>query len=346
MLNYYDYSNRLDPNCYTVGREGCSVLVLVCHNTAGPNDNNNPNLNAQTAKYLSDQAAAYLCSNDRQVSIHWLVGAEACGAPIYRIVHENDTAYHCGGSSGYPSSWTNPDDGQIYGRYGLNLRSIGIEVFGQPNDILGPNQIASLTALLLDIKSRYPIIAKPGHIVAHADLEADRTDGRDWVNLAKTILAGSGPNNPSGGGTGGGPVNNSDARTFPETGYTVLNYVNDPSQGGQSVYIGFLDYWNRLGLGQMGFPISNIEPEVSATDGKTYITQWFQRARLEYHPENDKPYKVLAGLLGTELLALRGRQKPGAGNTTLDNATAAPAPSGTVSGDIGSALGNLVNPPN
>lgn len=180
---YRDLSNSLNQNCYTPGRNNNPVLVLVCHNTAGPNDSNS--VGSAAAQSLSDTAARYLTSNDRQASVQWLVGAEACNAPIYRIVPESDTAYHCGGNPpNYPSRWKNPSDQKIYGGFGLNQVAIGIELFGQPNDGLGPNQAAALQALVQEIVRRYPVLAQPGHIVAHAELEGDRTDGRNWVKQA------------------------------------------------------------------------------------------------------------------------------------------------------------------
>jgi hypothetical protein len=38
----------------------------------------------------------------------------------------------------------------------------------------------------------------------------------------------------------------------------------------------------------------------SAANGQAYLTQWFQRARFELHPENPPATRVLLGLLGTE----------------------------------------------
>lgn len=161
------------------------MLLLVCHNTAGPNDNNSPNLPKAQAQTLSDAAAKYLTSNDRTVSVHWVVGAEAAGAPIYKVVPEAGTAYHCGGNPpNYPSSWVNPEDNRTYGGYALNQVAVGIELFGHENDNLGPNQLASLKALVLDIFSRYPILKQKGHIVAHKELEGDRQDGANWVKQA------------------------------------------------------------------------------------------------------------------------------------------------------------------
>jgi hypothetical protein len=55
------------------------------------------------------------------------------------------------------------------------------------------------------------------------------------------------------------------------------------------------------------FPITNARDEANPTDGKTYLTQWYERERLEFHPElSGTPYEVLLGLLGAEDLRLRG----------------------------------------
>ena len=78
------------------------------------------------------------------------------------------------------------------------------------------------------------------------------------------------------------------SRIFPETGKTVSG--------------DFLRYWDSHGgLPQYGYPISDQMMEQSETDGKTYTVQYFERARFEYHPENQAPYDVLLGLLGRQL---------------------------------------------
>jgi uncharacterized protein YkwD len=54
-------------------------------------------------------------------------------------------------------------------------------------------------------------------------------------------------------------------------------------------------------LALFGMPLSEATFEVNPTDGKTYLTQWFERARFELHPEHaGTPYEVLLGLLSTE----------------------------------------------
>lgn len=62
----------------------------------------------------------------------------------------------------------------------------------------------------------------------------------------------------------------------------------------------FLEYWKTHGgVAQQGYPISNEFVEKSDTNGKEYLVQYFERAVLEYHPENQAPYDVLLSQLGT-----------------------------------------------
>jgi len=67
-----------------------------------------------------------------------------------------------------------------------------------------------------------------------------------------------------------------------------------------------LEYWNKYGgLQQFGFPLSEQFQEVSATDGKTYTVQYFERNRFELHPEKAAPYEVELGLLGVQQYKLQ-----------------------------------------
>jgi hypothetical protein len=43
------------------------------------------------------------------------------------------------------------------------------------------------------------------------------------------------------------------------------------------------------------------------SSGDTVLTQWFERARFEYHPNNPAAFRVLLGLLGNEV---RGNSAP------------------------------------
>lgn len=76
------------------------------------------------------------------------------------------------------------------------------------------------------------------------------------------------------------------------------------AQTGHSVSGPFLDYWRKTGgVAQFGFPISEPYTGVNRTDGKTYVQQFFERTRMEWHPElKGTQYEVLLGLLGSEQL--------------------------------------------
>jgi hypothetical protein len=75
---------------------------------------------------------------------------------------------------------------------------------------------------------------------------------------------------------------------FPETEHTL--------QGP------FLDFWTRYGSWkQFGFPISEMFTEPSKIDGKSYVVQYFERARFELHPGLAPEFGgVVLGQLGTE----------------------------------------------
>ena len=69
-----------------------------------------------------------------------------------------------------------------------------------------------------------------------------------------------------------------------------------------------LDYWRSTGgLPVYGYPISEPFTEKSNSDGKNYTVQYFERNRLELHPEAaGTPFEVQLGLLGSELLDAQG----------------------------------------
>src|SRR4051812_22058878 len=69
----------------------------------------------------------------------------------------------------------------------------------------------------------------------------------------------------------------------------------------------FLEYWQQNGgLPVFGYPISSAAPEANRDTHQTYLTQHFERVRFELHPENARPYDVLLGRLGADLLYQNG----------------------------------------
>ncbi len=68
----------------------------------------------------------------------------------------------------------------------------------------------------------------------------------------------------------------------------------------------FLDYWTgHGGLAVFGYPLGEAYEEISPTDDKPYLVQYFERARMEYHPENAPGYRIQLGLLGRNLVGAR-----------------------------------------
>ncbi|KAB8143021.1 DUF4352 domain-containing protein [Chloroflexia bacterium SDU3-3] len=84
----------------------------------------------------------------------------------------------------------------------------------------------------------------------------------------------------------------SESLCFSETGFCISGRIRE--------------YWQQNGgLPVFGYPVTDQHEE--QIEGKPYQVQWFQRNRLELHPENGRPYDVLLGRLGADRLAQQGR---------------------------------------
>jgi hypothetical protein len=115
---------------------------------------------------------------------------------------------------------------------------------------------------------------------------------------------------------------------FPETGHNLAGK--------------FREYWESTGgLPIYGFPISEQFRETSKSDGKSYLVQYFERNRFEYHPEQaGTAFEVQLGLLGSELL---DRQGGPAAVASKPKAAHYPAPA---AGGIATPGGGLADSPN
>jgi hypothetical protein len=124
-----------------------------------------------------------------------------------------------------------------------------------------------------------------------------------------------------------------DWQTFPKADPNTPHYF---AETGQAIAPQFWRFWSSNGLefdgnknaksmaeslALFGYPISPAQME-QGSDGQMYLTQWFERARFEYHPENKAPYDVLLGRLGADLLA----DKQSQGNASSDDAPAIGCP--------------------
>lgn len=90
------------------------------------------------------------------------------------------------------------------------------------------------------------------------------------------------------------PAATPDMLVFRETGHTVRGV--------------FKRVWeNRGGVELFGFPKTGQFYERNSADGRYYLVQYFERVRMEYHPDlKDTPYEVQFGLLGNETMVERG----------------------------------------
>jgi N-acetylmuramoyl-L-alanine amidase len=122
-----------------------------------------------------DSALERLCSNESDVSCHYLIDLDG---NIYGLVSEDKVAWHAG-----KSSWR--------GKEKLNNSSVGIELVDIDDEGKGvknftSQQMNSLVWIMNDILVRYNISSQ--NIVAHSDIAPDRKDDPgemfDWKFLA------------------------------------------------------------------------------------------------------------------------------------------------------------------
>jgi len=89
----------------------------------------------------------------------------------------------------------------------------------------------------------------------------------------------------------------------PRPGYALCTKFD---QTGYNVCAPFSYYWEHNGgLERFGYPITPAFQE--QIEGRTYLVQYFERRRMEYHPENaGTPYEILLGLLGRAIAQSQG----------------------------------------
>lgn len=90
----------------------------------------------------------------------------------------------------------------------------------------------------------------------------------------------------------GAPVAAAGERCFSTTGYCISGEIRERWEGSG-------------GLAVFGYPITPLQTE--QIEGQSVQVQWFERARLELHPELSGPYRVQLGRVGVELLGRQGR---------------------------------------
>lgn len=163
-----------------------------------------------------------------------------------------------------------------------------LPVFGYPLTEESTDHTSGLTVQYLE-RQRFewhPRYAGTPYEVQFGRLGAEllQRQGIDWVTLPKG--------------------NSSAPHYFAVTGHAIdtrfWNYWS-----GHGLEFGDAGVSFRESLALFGYPIS--EPMMTTNaDGHTVLSQWFERAVFEWHPDKPEPWKVLLRRLGAEELAARG----------------------------------------
>ncbi|MFV9505531.1 MAG: hypothetical protein AB4911_13330 [Oscillochloridaceae bacterium umkhey_bin13] len=150
-------------------------------------------------------------------------------------------------------------------------RNGGLPVFGFP---ISPQRVETVEGRTLQVQwfERDRLEIQADGLVTAGRLGARylELDGRPWQRFPSEQ-----------------PINSAECSYFAQTRFNVCGW--------------FLGYWQRNGgLERFGYPISPVIEE--RIEGRSYRVQYFERRRMEYHPQNSFPYDVLLGLLGREVL--------------------------------------------
>lgn len=149
-----------------------------------PSDNHGPRRNGATPTILllhytgmtsAEEAIAWLCNPESQVSCHYLVDEDGT---VVQMVEEDRRAWHAG-----VSSWAGERD--------INSCSIGIEIHNPGHDYgyrdFPEAQMAAVETLAGDIVARHGIAAQ--RVLAHSDVapgrKIDPGERFDWARLAR-----------------------------------------------------------------------------------------------------------------------------------------------------------------
>lgn len=121
-------------------------------------------------------------------------------------------------------------------------------------------------------------------LLGRLGVERLQQQGRDWTKFPKSE-----------------PGVRNDCEYFPVTAHFVCAAMHYGWSTRGLEMDGLPGYNHAESLALLGQPLDDEHTEV--IDGKQLSVQWFERGRLEFHPENQLPYNVLGGLLGSEIRA-------------------------------------------
>jgi hypothetical protein len=255
----------------SAGRGSYVIDELILHETSGPHDVRNaaPDL----ARTLDDATISWFLTPRSDVSIHYLIGGENLGAPVYRLCPESRAAYHIVGTKG-----------SVDGFQLITTSQSGLSAWG--NRTITP----ALTRPVPFANWRWIFAVEipritPDRIFSHAQLQPDRRDGNTLLDVVRNYVRANLEEKPT-------------QPTGPDFTSTFISF-QDPVTG--KIVLGdFARYYQAHGgLEFFGRPISGMIGGDARFPGVQYL-QWFERARFEWHP---KEGKIMLGLVGAEAMA-------------------------------------------
>ncbi len=190
----------------------------------------------------------------------------------------------------------------------------GLPVFGYPitptYDVITPTQVILSQVVERNRLEYHPDISPPFDILlGRLGIDALRLQNRNWLTEA--------PGQPK------------DGCWYAEaTKHTVCDQQN--GEGFLSFYrshgldLGDPGFSEGESLSLFGYPLTEPAMERNAA-GAIVLTQWFERARFEYHPQNPAGSRVMLGLLGRELY--EGGPRPNPSNRPIPPGRTATTPS-------------------
>lgn len=154
----------------------------------------------------------------------------------------------------------------------------------------------NVTAPFLDFFKKTGGVERYGYPLT--DAFADPNNGGLWVQYFQKARLEWHPGNPDPYKIQLGLLGDQLSKREPPIPVTLIPPASDPTcyyfgETGHTVCHKFLDYWRTNGgLDQFGYPITESKLE----NGR--IVQYFQRARLEWHPERPENQRIQLAALG------------------------------------------------
>ncbi len=227
---------------------------------------------------------------DNQSSVHFLIRMEGAVAVVYQFMPVTWAAWGNGRYSlnnPYMPQWVR---NMIARNENINRATISIEHERDwPFTSLPPE---AMTRASIDLHQwlcdAYPAIVRDRqHILGHYQIDhisrANCPGGPGGLLFPFDRIVGALNNEPHAQGD--------PCTLYQETGFPVCH--------------GFRDYYNANGgIPRYGYPITG--EMVDEIGSVRYTVQYFQRARFEWHDKGPEPAHVEEGLIGAELLALKG----------------------------------------